>query len=51
MQTKVVTAEMSKEDRDRQAWRDNLPYRVQQISRDSFISGEYLDCDTCDEDE
>nr|CDP92306.1 BMA-ERI-1, isoform c [Brugia malayi] len=40
---------MNKEDRDRQSWRNNLPYIVQQISRDSFISGEYLDCNTCDE--
>ncbi|EFO16618.2 exonuclease [Loa loa] len=41
--------DMNKEDRDRQTWRNNLPYMVQQISRDSFVSGEYLDCDTCDE--
>ncbi|EJW78883.1 hypothetical protein WUBG_10206, partial [Wuchereria bancrofti] len=40
---------MNKGDRDRQSWRDSLPYIVQQISRDSFISGEYLDCNTCDE--
>uniref|UniRef100_A0A915PTI8 Exonuclease domain-containing protein n=1 Tax=Setaria digitata TaxID=48799 RepID=A0A915PTI8_9BILA len=45
---KILT-DINKEDRDRQAWRDNLPYKIQQISRDSFISGEYLDCDTCDE--
>ncbi|KAL3994485.1 Exonuclease family protein [Acanthocheilonema viteae] len=48
---KVLLPDMNKEDRGRQAWRDNLPYIVQQISRDSFISGEYLDCDTCDEDD
>ncbi|MCP9262004.1 3'-5' exonuclease eri-1 [Dirofilaria immitis] len=37
--------------KDRLAWKDNLPYMIQQISRDSFVSGEYLDCDTCDEND
>uniref|UniRef100_A0A8R1XNM5 SAP domain-containing protein n=1 Tax=Onchocerca volvulus TaxID=6282 RepID=A0A8R1XNM5_ONCVO len=41
----------NKEYRDRQVWRDNFLYIIQQISRDSFISGEYLDCDTCDEND
>uniref|UniRef100_A0A0R3S176 Exonuclease domain-containing protein n=1 Tax=Elaeophora elaphi TaxID=1147741 RepID=A0A0R3S176_9BILA len=48
---KALLTDISKEHRDRRAWRDNLPYIVQQITRDSFISGEYLDCDTCDEDD
>ncbi|VDK87850.1 unnamed protein product [Litomosoides sigmodontis] len=46
---KVLLPNVNKEDWDIQAWRNNLPYVVQQISRDSFVSGEYLDCDTCDE--
>ncbi|VDP11267.1 unnamed protein product [Onchocerca flexuosa] len=41
----------NKEYRDRQVWKDNFLYTIQQISRDSFISGEYLDCDTCDEND
>ncbi|VDN04586.1 unnamed protein product [Thelazia callipaeda] len=47
----MLPLEMSREDRDRLAWKDNLPYRVHQISRESFISDEYLDCDTCDENQ
>uniref|UniRef100_A0A914ZTI8 SAP domain-containing protein n=1 Tax=Parascaris univalens TaxID=6257 RepID=A0A914ZTI8_PARUN len=46
---KVVPTDASKEDRERQAWRDSLPFKVHPVSRDAFISGEYLDCDTCDE--
>ncbi|KHN78836.1 3'-5' exonuclease eri-1 [Toxocara canis] len=46
---KILTTDASKEDRERQAWRDSLPFKVHPVSRDAFISGEYLDCDTCDE--
>ncbi|VDK44983.1 unnamed protein product [Anisakis simplex] len=33
----------------RQRWRDTLPLKVHSVCKDAFISGEYLDCDTCDE--
>ncbi|VDM41231.1 unnamed protein product [Toxocara canis] len=49
LRVKILTTDASKEDRERQAWRDSLPFKVHPVSRDAFISGEYLDCDTCDE--
>ncbi|MFH4978832.1 hypothetical protein AB6A40_005541 [Gnathostoma spinigerum] len=47
---KCVQSDMPKEERERQAWRENLPYKVVAINRESFISGEYLDCDSCEDE-
>ncbi|KAH7720474.1 exonuclease [Aphelenchoides avenae] len=37
----------SLKDDERQKWRDTLPYKMVQISRDRFITYEYLECESC----
>jgi 3'-5' exoribonuclease 1 len=38
-------------DDERQKWRDSLPYKMVQISRERFLAQEYRDCESCSSDE
>ncbi|WKY06815.1 hypothetical protein Q1695_006753 [Nippostrongylus brasiliensis] len=45
--------ELAKSDKadasDYHIWHRKLPLKLRQVTRDEFLSGEYLDCDSCDE--
>ncbi|RCN32234.1 hypothetical protein ANCCAN_21975 [Ancylostoma caninum] len=45
--------ELAKSDRadasDYHIWHRKLPLKLRQVTRDEFLSEEYLDCDSCDE--
>ncbi|ETN69321.1 hypothetical protein NECAME_05304 [Necator americanus] len=45
--------ELAKSDRadgsDYHIWHRKLPLKLRQVTRDEFLSEEYLDCDSCDD--
>jgi hypothetical protein len=40
---------LSQEDKERQFWREHLPYKVVTISKPEFQLDQYRECETCDE--